>query len=407
MMNRRKNSKRKLLIVESDTLVASNLKTHLEELGFKKLSFCHNANDCLRILRSDLPPDLIILDIGLKGKPDAIELAEQLTDELRMPFIYSTTGDEMDLYNKASDTIPYGTILKPFNPELLAFTLETCFDLIELRHLLTIKNEDLVYANKLINLQKDDLLKSFESAKDIQEAILPEEERVLDFFSKQFVINKPKSLIGGDFFWNFKISEDQMLFGVMDCTGHAVSGALMSILIHTYLLGIVKDYGVSEPADILWLLDKRLLNKTLDADPLEAELGAGMDCILCLYNRADQSLRFSGARRPLLHVRNEKITVHKGYRAPVGLYSLEQKSFEKNSIQLEKGDRLFMFSDGYADQLGEYHDRKYKTKTLYDLLQKNSSLDLKELNKILLEEHTSWRAKLPQTDDILFCALEL
>ncbi len=406
-MNRKKNNDRKLLIVESDTLVASELKGHLEELGFRKLSFCHNVNDALRILRTEMPPHLVIIDITLKGQPNAITLAEQLTDELRIPFVYSTSGHDSALYEKASDTIPFGIIIKPFNPALLEFSLETCFDLIELRHLLTIKNEDLVYANKLINLQKDDLLKSFESARDLQEAILPESDKLREFFGDHFIINRPKSLIGGDFFWSYKLSEDELLFGVIDCTGHAVSGALMSILIHTYLQNIVKEYGVSEPADIFWLLDKRLLNKTIDAEPDQEELGAGMDAILCHYNKKEQLLRYSGARRPLILASGDKFEVLKGYRAPVGLYSMDQKNFEKHSLNLKSGDRLFMFSDGYADQIGEMSDSKYKTSNLYDLLETHRELELKELEKFVLEEHLSWRGRLAQTDDILIAGLEI
>lgn len=406
-MSRKKNSERKLLVLEADTLVASELKGHLEELGFRKLSFCHNVNDALRILRTEMPPHLVIIDITLKGQPNAIALAEKLTDELRIPFVYSTSGHDAELYEKASDTIPFGIIIKPFNPSLLEFSLETCFDLIELRHLLTIKNEDLVYANKLINLQKDDLLKSFESARDLQEAILPETDKISEFFGSSFIINRPKSLIGGDFFWSHKLSDDELLFGVIDCTGHAVSGALMSILIHTYLQNIVKEYGVSEPADIFWLLDKRLLNKTIDAEPDQEELGAGMDAILCHYNKKEQLLRYSGARRPLLYASGKKFEVLKGYRAPVGLYSMEQKNFEKHSLHLKAGDRLFMFSDGYADQIGEMSDSKFKTSNLYELLEKNVNLDMNELEKLLLEEHLNWRGRLTQTDDIFFTGLEI
>jgi serine phosphatase RsbU (regulator of sigma subunit)/AmiR/NasT family two-component response regulator len=406
-MNRRKNAQRKLLIVEGDTLIASKLKQNLEVLGFKKLSFCHNVNDCLRILRTDLPPDLIIIDISLKGKPNAIDLAEQLTNDIRIPFVFSTTADEQGLYEQASNTIPYGIVIKPYNPALLEFTLETCFDLIELRHLLTIKNEDLVYANKLINLQKDDLLKSFESARDLQSAILPEATGINDFFGKSFMINRPKSLIGGDFFWQYKLNDNELLFGVMDCTGHAVSGALMSILIHTYLLSVVKDFGVSEPADIFWLLDKRLLNQTIDAEPDREELGAGMDAILCHYNKKEQLLRFSGARRPLLHLSKNKLEIHKGYRAPVGLYSMEQKEFDKNQIKLKTGDRLFLFTDGYSDQIGEFSDSKYKTGPFYQFLEENGNIALDELEKLLIETHINWKGRLDQTDDIMFCALEL
>lgn len=406
-MNRNKNAKRRLLIVEGDTLVASELKTHLESLGFRMMSFSHSANECLRILRTELPPDLIILDITLRGKPDAITLAEQLTNELRLPFVYSTTGNDQSFYERAQDTIPFGTLLKPFNPSLLEFSLETCFDLIELRRLLTIKNEDLLFANRLINTQKDDLLKSFESARDIQNAILPSPKRAEEFFADQFVINRPKSLIGGDFFWSFKLSEHQLLFGVMDCTGHAVSGALMSILIHTYLLSFVKDFGISEPADILWLLDKRLLNKNIDPEPQENELGAGMDCILCLYNSKDQSLRYSGARRPLVHQRGDELNIYPGYRAPVGLYAIDQKRFEKHQIQLEKGDKLFLFSDGYTDQIGELSDKKYKTGPFYEMLKNQSGTSLRNLEKCIIDEHIKWRGNQPQTDDIMIAALEL
>lgn len=404
-MNRRKNAQRKLLVVEGDTLIASELKQQLEELGFKKLSFCYNVNDCLRILRTELPPDLIIIDISLKGTPNAIDLAEKLTNDIRIPFVFSTSADQQALYEKASNTIPYGIVIKPFNPALLEFTLETCFDLIELRRLLMIKNEDLVYANKLINLQKDDLLKSFESARDLQNAILPETEGLSDFFKAYFMINKPKSLIGGDFFWQYRLNDNELLFGVMDCTGHAVSGALMSILIHTYLHNIVKEYGVSEPADILWLLDKRLLNQTIDADPNKSELGAGMDAILCHYNKKGNKLRFSGARRPLVHVSKGKMNIHKGYRAPIGLYSMDQKEFEKHQIELKDGDRIILFTDGFVDQIGEFSDSKFKARPLYDLLESNKELSLYDLEKLLIETHNSWKGRMEQTDDILISCL--
>ncbi len=398
---------KELMLVMTEEQDRKELRKHLSRMGFENIREFIDSKACLEFLQNEKRSfELAIVEIELGADEEGIELAHELLNNYRIPFVFYTASLDSDLLNKAAATIPYGIITKPVNPALLEFTIETTFTLIELRKLLTIKNEDLGRANKLIIEQKTDLLHGLESAAEIQRNILPDSEGLGEYFEDHFIFNEPKSLIGGDFFWNYKMDDNQILFAGIDCTGHAVSGSLVSILVNNHLNRIVRDYGVSEPADILWLVDRQIVKRKPGLEPAES-IPAGMDLMLCLFNKKEMSLRFSGARRPLVLVRNGELEYHKGHRVPVGLIDIPQKGFKRHKIQLEKGDQLYLYSDGFVDQLGGPKNKKYKSKNFKDLLLANAHLSHEEQYMALKKEMRQWRGRNSQTDDVLVIGLKI
>jgi serine phosphatase RsbU (regulator of sigma subunit) len=124
-------------------------------------------------------------------------------------------------------------------------------------------------------------------------------------------MNHPKSVIGGDFFWHYEIDSYNILFALVDCTGHAISGSLISILANDNLNRIVCDFEVTEPADIYWLIDRQML-ETNKSESNSLEAAPGMEILLCNLDLKKRRLRFSGARRPVYLIRDSKLEIHIG-----------------------------------------------------------------------------------------------
>ena len=347
---------------------------------------------------------MAIVDIALPDE-SAVDLADKLMNHYRLPFVFSSRMEDANELKKVHDTIPFGIITKPSDQALMEFSIESAFTLIELRRLLTIKNEDLGRANRIVAKQKSDLIESIESARDIHNAILPKPEGFRHHVSEFFIMNHPKSVIGGDFFWHYEIDSYNILFALVDCTGHAISGSLISILANDNLNRIVCDFEVTEPADIYWLIDRQML-ETNKSESNSLEAAPGMEILLCNLDLKKRRLRFSGARRPLYLIRDSKLEIHKGYHAPVGLYAAEKKNFGKNSLDLQEGDRIILFSDGYTDQIGGEDIKKLKSSGLQKFIQESLHLSVSEQGAYLENKFKKYKGQHQQMDDTLLVIIE-
>ena len=193
-----------IIIVDSREEDLATLQNQIEEMGFTQILAYQSVEDCLTFLRGKKTrAALVIIDIALPDE-SAVNLADKLMNHYRLPFVFSTRMEDAASLHKVHDTIPFGVITKPSDQALMEFSIESVFTLIELRRLLTIKNEDLGRANRIVAKQKSDLIESIESARDIHDAILPEPEGFRHHVSDFFIMNRPKSVIGGDFFGTTK-----------------------------------------------------------------------------------------------------------------------------------------------------------------------------------------------------------
>ena len=241
---------------------------------------------------------------------------------------------------------------------------------------------------------------SIKYAKKIQEAILPPESYVRKLLPDSFIFYRPKDIVSGDFYWLGE-ANDKVFFAAVDCTGHGVPGAFMSIVGYNQLKQAIITSNGENPAIILDHLNKGV-TETLHQRDADSTSKDGMDIAICSLNHKTLELEYAGAFNPLYLLRNGEIIQTKGDKFPIGSFlEGETGSFTNNKVQLQKGDQVYVFSDGYADQFGGPRGKKFMYKQFRDLLLENSKLDLSDQKDKLKESLFEWMKDEEQVDDIL------
>jgi serine phosphatase RsbU (regulator of sigma subunit) len=248
-------------------------------------------------------------------------------------------------------------------------------------------------------------------AKRIQEAILPTESNLQTYFPFSWLYYRPRDIVSGDFYWLSKKKlqfngkeENWLFFAVGDCTGHGVPGALMTVMGSTILSEIADDMVSPEHLHIgLSLLDTKIhamLQKNTESD---SRTNDGMDIALFAVNADAKKLFFSSAKLSFFHVRRGFLTEIKGNRFPIGSSALydDDKNFVTEEIDLEKGDQIFVLSDGFQDQFGGEFFKKFTKKRLKTRLCELYSVDFFEQKKNLKHSFEEWKGENEQTDDVI------
>ncbi|MCE3260235.1 MAG: nprA [Bacteroidetes bacterium] len=262
------------------------------------------------------------------------------------------------------------------------------------------------YQNSVIKEKNKDITDSIQYAKRLQEAVFPEANILNTYFAESFVLFRPKDIVSGDFYWFDKL-EDKTIVIVGDCTGHGVPGAFMSILGHNLLNQIILEEEITDPAEILRLLDKRV-SSALNKKGSKKEYNDGMDIAICVIDNNTNTLAFAGANRPLVIKRGEELIELKPNKFGIGGIEDDRcKLFGKHEIQLRQNDILYMFSDGYYDQFGGPKGKKFKYKQLIDCITSIASKPLAEQGMILETTLEKWRGNLEQIDDICVVGLKI
>lgn len=265
--------------------------------------------------------------------------------------------------------------------------------------------------NRILELQKNiieeknkDITDSIRYAKNIQEAILPEVNLLNEAFREYFIFYKPKDIVSGDFYW-VTHKKNKVYFAAVDCTGHGVPGAFMSMIGNTLLNDIVNDKQVTLPSDILFSLREGVI-RSLKQKGAEGENKDGMDIALCCLHDSGQ-LEFSGANNPCWIIRGEEYLEFKGDKQPIGIYSGEAQSYHTHSAQLQKGDLIYVFTDGFADQFGGEKGKKFKYKKLKELLLSIRHFSMSQQREIIMNTYEDWRGSLEQVDDVLVMGIRV
>ena len=238
-----------------------------------------------------------------------------------------------------------------------------------------------------IEILHNDILSSINYAKRIQNALLPSTEVLNTCLPNHFILFKPKDIVSGDFYWVKKI-ENKTIFIVADCTGHGVPGAFMSMLGISYLNEIIASNNTLHANEILNRLRQKVKTAFLQNDELSVK--DGMDIALCIIDFDEMKLQFSGAFNSLYLFRNKLFTEYKADKQPIGIYPKE-KDFSLTEIDLQKNDMLYMFSDGYSDQLGGEYGKKFMTKRFKETLFEIHNNELNEQKKILNKTFEKWK----------------
>ncbi len=234
----------------------------------------------------------------------------------------------------------------------------------------------------------------------IQQAILPSQQMISSILPDSFIFFKPKDIVSGDFYWAYALDQHQILVAAVDCTGHGVPGAFMSIMGFNLLEQIVKEQKIHEPALILNELSSSVVRSLKQTDQV-GSLKEGMDIALCKIDYRNYELEYAGAHNPLNLVRNGTIAEVKANSRAIGISLANSTPFTNHKLQLEKGDCIYIFSDGYADQKGGPNNRKFFYQPFQQLLLDIHQQNMKEQEKSLERTIYAWKGEREQIDDML------
>lgn len=268
------------------------------------------------------------------------------------------------------------------------------------------QKEEIEEKTKELEILFKQVTDSIHYAKRIQEAILPPNNLVKQILPESFVLYKPKDIVSGDFYWIDK-KNDWCYFAAVDCTGHGVPGAFMSIVGYNLLKDILKNTESIEPSVIMDKMNDGVATTLHTNTTSGKQTKDGMDMTLCALNYNTLELQFSGAFNPLYIIRNNELIQHKADKFPVGMFIGEKQNFTNNLIQLQKGDSVYIFSDGYADQFGGPRGKKFMAGNFRQLLVNVSKLPIEKQKATLNQTIEEWRGNLEQVDDILIIGVQV
>ena len=250
---------------------------------------------------------------------------------------------------------------------------------------------------ELVEEQKKDITDSIQYAENIQRALLPDAKQ-LSLIPDGFVLFQPKDIVSGDFYW-MQHHNNVVYLAACDCTGHGVPGAFMSMIGSSQLDEAVIEKGLRKPNEIFYEVRKGFIN-ALKQTGEKGQQKDGMDATLIAWDK-NNKLQFSVANNPLFFIRNGELLETKPDKQPVGFYTGEQKPFTHHELTLEKGDTVYIFSDGYHDQFGGPKDKKFMIKNFKKLLLSIHDKSMNEQKTILEETMSQWKGDTEQVDDIL------
>ncbi len=263
---------------------------------------------------------------------------------------------------------------------------------------ITEKSLEIAAQKTVIETKSKEVMDSIHYASNIQNAILPPAGLWENALPNSFVLYLPKDVVSGDFYWMYE-SGDDVFFAAVDCTGHGVPGALMSMIGYAGLNQAVSEHGLRKPGEILDFLTQSV-NSALNKDKVHKYLNDGMDIALCKLNRATNELVFSGAYNPLLIISNGEDTTVKADRFAIGSMDSVDKRFTDHFIQLQPNDTMYVFSDGFGDQFGGEKCKKLGSRQMRELILEIQPMSMEEQRDYLGKFFHDWRGNEEQLDDV-------
>jgi PAS domain S-box-containing protein len=261
-----------------------------------------------------------------------------------------------------------------------------------------------VKQKEAIEQKQNDIMESLRYAKRIQRTILPDKKAMDEVFDSYFVNFKPKDVVSGDFYW-FNQVVDKAFVAVVDCTGHGVPGAFMSLIGYNLLNQIVIQKGIHEPGQILTELHNQV-RATLKQDAADSKSRDGMDVCLVAVCKYVNKFEYAGANRPLLILKGDEIIEIKPTKYAIGGEQMdEERSYQNHEFKYEPGDTIYMFSDGFVDQFGGPEFKKFSTKRLKEIILANRHESLSTQRALFNIVWKDWKGDDEQTDDATMVAI--
>jgi DNA-binding response OmpR family regulator len=387
-----------ILIVDDTPRNLQVLASTLVSTGYK-ISAATSAAKALKTLEN-ITPDLILLDV-MMPEMNGFELCQKLKENestLEIPVIFLTAKADTDDIVTGFQSGGVDYLTKPFNSTELLARVQT--------HLQLKRSKELLFEkNKKIERINSNLTDSLNYARHIQQAILPKKQEIKRIFKESFVYFKPRDIVSGDFFW-ISHRDNRVIVAAVDCTGHGVPGAFISILSYKLLHDIIHLSEIHEPNIIL-----NEVHRGIDSvfENKKTDISGGMDISLCTIDLENKTLQFAGARNLMAYIYNNEVHLLKGDKFSIGAKSIKEKnrSFSKQIIDLPEDVMIYLFSDGFLDQLGTQHQR-FTRKRFVQLLQEIHTLPMEEQEKALDKNLLQWMGdEYEQIDDILVIGFKI
>lgn len=257
-----------------------------------------------------------------------------------------------------------------------------------------------------LEVKNKDIMDSITYAKRIQNAILPSDAQLNSAFASMFIMYKPKDIISGDFYW-FHERIDKTFLAMVDCTGHGVPGALMSMIGNDLLDSLIKDRKLTDPKEILEEMD-RSVTRLLHQDDEDLSVSDGMVISLCVIDKMNSTLSFGGAQQTVMIKQNGDLTELTAARQSIGgMLPPEFKKFKTETLSINPGDKLYLFTDGFKDQFGGPNGRKFLKKNVRSLIEEVGDKPMPEQGKLISEAFEAWKGDLTQVDDVSIWGVEI
>ena len=287
---------------------------------------------------------------------------------------------------------------------LLTFAAAVLLLVLTLLFVVFKNNKERLKSNQLLTVKNKEVMDSIKYAQRLQNAILPPLSVINKNLSDSFILYKPKDIVSGDFYWVQNIG-GTTYFAVVDCTGHGVPGAFMSIVGYNALNQAINQHKLRKPSDILNQVNREISKTLHQADNIDIE--DGMDISLCMLDTKTNELEYAGAVNGLNILRKGELKIIKGDKFSIGSTKRNGREYSNHNFKLEKGDYIYIYSDGYADQFGGSKERKFMYKKLRQLLVDNSMLTTKQQKENLEKQFNVWKGDLEQIDDVCIMGVKI
>ena len=270
------------------------------------------------------------------------------------------------------------------------------------KNLISSQNESLERQKLFIEQKQKQIVESISYAKYLQEAILPPKSFLNQYIPENFIIYKPKDIVAGDFYWSEKVG-DIFFVAVADSTGHGVPGALVSIVCSNALNRAVKEFKLNKTGEVL---DKTSALVVETFDKSSNEVKDGMDISLLAIDFVTKKICWSGANNPLWYINNSQLNVIKPNKQPIGKTD-KIVPFVTHEIVYEPNTTFYLFTDGFADQFGGEHGKKFMYKKFSELLVRNNHLAVQQQADVVLSAFDHWKGDQEQVDDVCLIGLKI
>jgi phosphoserine phosphatase RsbU/P len=401
----------KILVADTSEKTTASIKHIIRKynLNYELTIFTEGREACKKACT--LNPDIIIFAVGMTDIDGirAVKILKRLPQTKNIPaLLIASARDLKDAYASGADDFIY----KPFNELELLFRIRFALKLSENNKQLTQQNqlqkkqaEEVKRQYKVMEDQRKDMIDDITYSRRIQNAIMPSKEHISILFSEYFLFNKPKRIVSGDFYW-ISFKDNRTILAVADCTGHGISGAFLTIAGTAYLNEII-NFCKPDPAEILNQLRLRIM-RLLNQKGLEGEATDGMDISLCIFDFTEMKVQYAGANNATYVVRkNSELQILSADRMPIGIHEHYNRSFNNKELNVEKGDMIYLFSDGYADQFGGPEDQKFRYKRLQNLCVENHAKSMNEQYDAFERTMDEWIGYRDQVDDMLIIGIRI